>query len=534
MDREEIISSIERSIENTNLDNAMKVLHSIRLFASNEKSNPKVLYIIEKAMSKFKELGDLKGLVNLYGLQILQLEHLKENIPIVIEILSKMENLALQLNYEEGLALSFCYSWYIEKFQGNKLESREKISKAIDLINKQRPNDDYIYYFIRYSQGIEEWIENHNTNSARILEDCIDYFLNNGFYRSLAQTLGILLIIYQRTQNSKKVVDISKRLFSNKFIFSKYPEDIQAISYYLAGLGQLLIHNLKHAENLFEESNLIFNKNLKGSNYYTYHYCRLLSHIASINALQGKLDESFEIIKKIDGLLVEKYIIKNMDEYSKKQVPHTLNLIKFYVYSRIFGFNHKIVQELNEKIYTGIKDNYSDSIILGEFILNAELSYEQLISLKEIENASIIRVGNIVDYAIERIKRKKTIKEKQYNRFISILKNKPAIKDLSYTENAFSDLLIAQELYSLKRYADIYQLLKKYEENIEKIDVLEMRIYMEAFIQVGKFKNGNPLAPALHFMAIKRCRERNFGRLEGILLDQQKTLQKIALNALKY
>lgn len=223
-----------------------------------------------------------------------------------------------------------------------------------------------------------------------------------------------------------------------------------------------------------------------------------------------------------------------MDEYSKKQVPHTLNLIKFYVYSRIFGFNHKIVQELNEKIYTGIKDNYSDSIILGEFILNAELSYEQLISLKEIENASIIRVGNIVDYAIERIKRKKTIKEKQYNRFISILKNKPAIKDLSYTENAFSDLLIAQELYSLKRYADIYQLLKKYEENIEKIDVLEMRIYMEAFIQVGKFKNGNPLAPALHFMAIKRCRERNFGRLEGILLDQQKTLQKIALNALKY
>ncbi len=56
---------------------------------------------------------------------------------------------------------------------------------------------------------------------------------------------------------------------------------------------------------------------------------------------------------------------------------------------------------------------------------------------------------------------------------------------------------------------------------------------MEAFIQVGKFRNGDPLAPALHFMSIKRCREHKFGRLEGILLNQQETLRKIVLNALK-
>ncbi len=534
MDREDIIVSIEKSLENIKLNDTMKILHSIRLFASNEKSNPKVIYIIEKAISKFKEVGDLKGLVNLFGLQILQLEHLKENIPTVTGILSKMQNLAEQLNYEEGIALSYCYSWYIEKLKGNKLESRKKISKAIDIIDKLKPSDDYIYYFIRYSQGIEEWVEYHNTNSADILEDCVDYFLNNGFYRSLAQTLGILLIIYQRTQNSRKVVNISKKLFSNEFMFGKYPEDIQAISYYLAGLGQLLKHNLRQAEYLFEESKSIFNKYLKGNIYYTYHYCRLLSHIASVKALQGKLEESFEKISKIEELLGEKYIVKNMDEYSKKQVPHTLNLIKFYVFSRIFGFTHKKVQELREKLHFGIKGNYSDSIMLIEFIYNAELSYEQLKDLQEIENASLKRVGNIIDYLIEKIKSKETTLEEQYNIFLSTLENKPAIKDLTFTEKAFSDLLIAQELYSLNRFTDIYQLLKKYEKNIDRIDVLEMRIYMEAFIQVGKFRNGDPLAPALHFMAIKRCRERKFGRLEGILLDQQKTLQKIALNALKY
>jgi len=55
---------------------------------------------------------------------------------------------------------------------------------------------------------------------------------------------------------------------------------------------------------------------------------------------------------------------------------------------------------------------------------------------------------------------------------------------------------------------------------------------MEAFIQVGKFNNGDPLAPASHFMAIKRCREHNFTRLEELLLDHQQTLRRIALNKL--
>jgi len=59
-----------------------------------------------------------------------------------------------------------------------------------------------------------------------------------------------------------------------------------------------------------------------------------------------------------------------------------------------------------------------------------------------------------------------------------------------------------------------------------------MRIFMEAFIQVGKFNNGDPLAPASHFMAIKRCREHNFTRLEELLLDHQQTLRRIALNKL--
>ncbi|MCG3224811.1 MAG: hypothetical protein H7647_10115 [Candidatus Heimdallarchaeota archaeon] len=48
---------------------------------------------------------------------------------------------------------------------------------------------------------------------------------------------------------------------------------------------------------------------------------------------------------------------------------------------------------------------------------------------------------------------------------------------------------------------------------------MKCRIFMEAFIQVGAYKNGDPLGPALQYMAIKKCRNYGFSRLENKLLD---------------
>ena len=42
---------------------------------------------------------------------------------------------------------------------------------------------------------------------------------------------------------------------------------------------------------------------------------------------------------------------------------------------------------------------------------------------------------------------------------------------------------------------------------------------MEAFIQVGAYKTGDPLGPALQYMAIKKCRQYGFSRLENKLLE---------------
>ena len=115
---------------------------------------------------------------------------------------------------------------------------------------------------------------------------------------------------------------------------------------------------------------------------------------------------------------------------------------------------------------------------------------------------------------------------------ISALKRRPVEERMTFTEKAFADLLAAQEYYKINRFAEISPLLKKYENNLHKIEVLEMRIFMEAFIQVGAYKNGDPLGPALQYMAIKKCRQYGFSRLENNLLDYLNMQRNDALRLL--
>ncbi|MHA1345054.1 MAG: hypothetical protein ACTSVO_00580 [Candidatus Heimdallarchaeaceae archaeon] len=496
-----------------------EMVDKLQILSYNERANKKVLSLVEKSIAQGLFLEDKKSLIKLYSFKITHIQHLKENLPIVINLVKKIELLSEEIGDIDGLALYYAHRWYIEKFKGNKKKAKIAIEKSMNYINQSGYHDKFIKFICKYIYATESWLENHDPNSAFVLEECLDYFYNNGYNRSLTQILGILGIIYQRTQNWKKATEVSKKLFINRYYFDQQSKDVQAMSYYFAAVGQLLVHNLKQAENLLEVSYQLFNVILENSSYYSYYYVRLLSHRAIVQSLQGKLDESLEQIKKIEDLLKEESILRNMDEYSKKQVPHTLNLIRFYVYSRLYGFNHKSSQDHIKKIFESTKENYSDSIMLSEFLLNAELNYAQLKELQETENASLRRVGNIINYMIEKTKIEETTSEEKFDKFLIALNNKPSIKDLTFTEKAFTDLLVAQQLYLSKRYAEIYTLLKKYECKINRIEVLELRIFMEGFIQVGAYKCGDPLGSALQYMAIKKCRMYGFSRLENTLLN---------------
>ncbi len=497
-------------------DDFKPVFKIIQRLASNERSNKDVLTLLEEGMMKAVCLEDNESLVNLYGLKILQLEHLKTNLPIISELLDEMYKIAERQEYREGLAFYYSFVWYIEKFKGKQEQSKKAILKAKDILDHTEKKNEYIYHFVRYSYAVEQWTAYQDKDCTEIFEECLLYFYNNEFYRSVIQTLGLLTIIYQQTQNKEKASSVSKLLLNHSHSFNQQPEDIKAIAYYLAGVSQLLEHNLGQADNLLSESYSLLNNKLHHSNFYPYYIIRLLSHIAIIHALQGKLEQSFEEIVKIENLFDDEHINNGMDNNSKEQVIHTLNLIKFYVYSRLFDFKAENVQILINKIYQGIENNYSDSILLSEFLLNAKLDSEQVKKLINTRNASLFRVKHIIKYALT----KSSNNSEMRIRFLkSIRSNKQTIKNFTFIEKAHSDLQLAQELFSLRRYAEIAPLLKKYENRLNQIEVLELRVFMEAFIQVGAYKNGDPLGPALQYMAIKKCRLYGFSRLENTLLD---------------
>lgn len=220
-------------------------------------------------------------------------------------------------------------------------------------------------------------------------------------------------------------------------------------------------------------------------------------------------------MKEVEELIKEGIASKNLDSFSKGQISHNFTLAKFYIHSRLQGFQIEDLYDLVQDISDNFDKYHSNAMFFSEFLLNANLTKEQLIKIKDLNNPSTKRVEHNINFLIDKTT---YADEQQIMKLISTLKRRPLEERMTFAEKAFADLLAAQEYYNLNRFAEIYPLLKKYENNFHKIEVLEMRVFMEAFIQVGAFKNGDPLGPALQYMAIKKCRQYGFSRLENELL----------------
>ena len=255
-------------------ENLRNILNELCVLASNERSNKDIISLLDKAIEKSKLLNDEESLVDLIGYKIPLLYNYRENIVEVRELISQMKKLSEKNLYYDKLSWTYSYIWYIEKFEGNKEKSTEAMKQATKLLNKFSYDNEYIYYFVLYSYAFELWIENHDISSIEIFEECVDYFFANRLYRSLSQTLGILSIIYMRTHETKKSLEIIKRILSSESLFEELPLDIQAISYYCAGLAHMLNMNLEFSEIYFNKSYAILKPIHKKSIYFkTFNTC---------------------------------------------------------------------------------------------------------------------------------------------------------------------------------------------------------------------------------------------------------------------
>jgi len=491
-----------------------EIIGELRKISANEKSW-EVLEIVNCFLKKAEDLDDTESIIFLLDLKVRQYYSSKKNIEIVDSLIEKIKELSLLVSLDEGICLAYQLKWHVEKLKGNKEKSSKIIESAIKILNQKKINDEYTYYGCKYSYALELWFENRDYRSASFLEECINYFYSDGYYHGLAMALGVLSIIYQQTQNKEKSMKLLKRIISDTNLLSKMPVEIQSIVYYFIGVSHKLSFNLNEAEKHLIEAKSILKPIYKKSIYSGY-YLTTLSHLTATYALQGKLELALEQMKEVEELIEEGITTKNLDSFNKKQITHTFNLIAFYIKSRRHCFQTKDLHELVQRIVENIDKYHSNAMFFSEFLLNANLSKKQLAKIRNLDNQSTKRIEHIVNFLIEKTAQ---TEEQQTMKSIFRLKERPVKEKMTTVEKAFADLLAAREYYKIKRFAEIYPLLKQYKNRLYSIEVLELRVFMEAFIQVGAFKNGDPLGPALQYMAIKKCRDYGFSRLENKLLD---------------
>ncbi len=515
MQKERLIKQIKNIRNHEELPGIIK---NLRLVSANEKSEI-VLEIIRRAIKWSKKLNHKKSIVNLYELEIKQLFHKRSSIKRINFLLSEMFRISKEINYIDGLILAYSIEWGILKLEGRIKESTNSLRKVKLLLSKNEQKDNYVYYICKYSLAFEDWVLNHNFETANDFEDCSKFFYKEGFYRSLAQTFSFLSVIYSRRQQGKRALDMGNKILANRALFENLPLDVKGIMYYFTGLGHMLVADLVMAESYFNEAYNILKPIYKSSIYFS-NFLVLHSYLATVKGLQGKTKQAADMCKEAGKLLQTEFIKENLDENTKKQITHTYNLTKFYNISRLSNYNPQENQELMEEIYEGCKVHYSDFMTFSEFILNSNFDFDKLQQLLTIDNFSINRVKHLIEFMLEKQKLEAEISQEQKSlNCITILEKRVITSKTTFIEHANANLLIAQQLFSLKRYAEISPLLKQYESRLKRIEVLEMRIFMEAFIQVGAYKNGDPLGPALQYMAIKKCRDYGFSRLENKLLD---------------
>lgn len=135
---------------------------------------------------------------------------------------------------------------------------------------------------------------------------------------------------------------------------------------------------------------------------YSSYFLTTLSHLTATYALQGKLMLALEQMKEVEELMEEGIAIKNLDSFNKKQITHTFNLVTFYIKSRQYSFQTEDLQELVQIIVEGIGKYYSNAMFFSEFLLNSNLSKEQLIEIKNSDNQSTKRIEHVVNFLIEK------------------------------------------------------------------------------------------------------------------------------------
>ena len=183
------------------------------------------LEIIDETIQKCEELGDYRSHVELlYVKQSIFFGRI-DLLPEVEGIISRMERLAEQNDYQEGKALALIVTWLVEKLKKNYLEAIEVRKQAMEIMNALPNPSRMNYYAVLFSYAYGAFTEEGDFEVTKYFEACRKYYLEEQMVIPLIKTYQHLTKIYSWINEEAKMRELLEECKKQTHLFSSLSDN---------------------------------------------------------------------------------------------------------------------------------------------------------------------------------------------------------------------------------------------------------------------------------------------------------------------
>ncbi|MHA1686879.1 MAG: hypothetical protein ACTSYD_10835 [Candidatus Heimdallarchaeaceae archaeon] len=473
------------------LEDFFKILPDLRVYAANFKSE-KVLELLRSYRKKIELFATPEMTFYLLDLECRQIYDTAVNLPIFEKHLKNMEQLLKQIDSPDCRALYEHLLWTFLLLKNDIDRAYGHLLKAWEIVTNEQVSD-YTRYFIQYSYALEQKYKEKVDKIIPLLEECLNYFSKEQFYRGVIRTFGQLSSIAIITKKQQYAFTLVKRLHTIRIeeVIPQLPEDLKILYYYHIGYAYKNNYYLSQAEKYLKKAYQMFISKKNKSRYEIY-FVKTMMHLSVIYYLTGKNKLGRKMVRKLKETIKNPCISMYLGNYLF-QTEQELRVLEYFINYR--KKRKGVLEPENiEKIYEECQKYYTDPILLGFFILTAPLSTEQLEKLYQTPKASLRRIPYVIDYKIQKIR--DDFEFKDYERRINCLGvffRYNLRSEESTLERAFMDALFIRELLYFHKFYEASIVLDRYKDRLKTIEVTFVRKIFKRNICVLKkekhFKN---------------------------------------------
>ncbi len=458
--RTSILNYKLENISNKELEN---LVNDLELIDSNERSN-EILKLTEKLINVVQtnfssDTGTLFRLLNIVYSQLWVLSE-QEKIKAVIK---EMYSLATREKDELIKAIAMSREALLIRLKGENKEAYQLILKAYSVIknnneiNRNKLYYDTLYIYISFSYDMMSKDE----NLMEMLDEIINYYYSNSFYRPLILSISLKLMLcaeYQLDDEAEKLLTKLEKEQLDQY----FTNENKVIFYFRIGKYYYITYKIDKAQKYLQNVLSIIEKE-KEKDYLLYYEIFSLMFIARDYALEGELDKAIDYLKKSYKAIEDnkEKIHDITSERYKLRFYTTLNFILYHA-----NKDTNIVHEQHFlEVTSYLRDN---SIFLNEFLISKDIQKVKTLNEIDVELLDIL-LGENQKNILNRVKK---LNEK-------IIESK---SDLEY--KLFNRLELCKLLLPLGKYSEFIKIIEQIHADIDKTEVQFLKLIFDLYYSI--------------------------------------------------